>query len=124
TNVSSGGVNGFAGVVAHAVPVVLAIVATGLCPARGFVRSPERGTRRPLRPPPSACSPEYMPAELWAGVEEAVTDDLDYRALIRRSMAPEEVPEAEFRARVAVAQQGTPNQALQQTGAAPRFCEV
>jgi hypothetical protein len=36
--------------------------------------------------------PEYLPAELWAGVEEAVTDGLDYRVLVRPSMAPEEVP--------------------------------
>jgi hypothetical protein len=68
-----------------------------------------------VSPRPRMLYPELMPPELWAGVEEAVADDLDYRALIRRSMAPEEVPAALFRARVAAAQQGTTNQ-LHQTG--------
>jgi hypothetical protein len=60
--------------------------------------------------------PEYLPAELWAGVEEAVTEDLDCRAVDRPSMAPEEVPEAELRARVAAAQQGTPKHQPRQAG--------
>jgi hypothetical protein len=59
-----------------------------------------------------------MPPDLWAGVEEATTDDLDYRALVRPTMAPEEVPAALFRARVAAARRGTPTQAPQQTAGA------
>jgi hypothetical protein len=70
-----------------------------------------------VTPRPRMLYPEYVPAELWAGVEEAVVGDLDDSALARPSMAREEVTEAEFRARVAAARQGTPGQAPQTGGA-------
>jgi len=75
-----------------------------------------------VTPRPRMLYPEYMPADLWAGVEVAAADDLDYNAIIRRSMAPEEVPEAAFRSRVAAAERCTPNPAPDQTGHATGAC--
>src|SRR5262249_15918857 len=76
-----------------------------------------------VTPRPRMLHPEYMPVELWAGVEEAAVDDLDPHALVRPSLAPEKLSEAGFRARVAAAGEGTPNRPLQQTGATPRAFE-